>query len=279
MGNKAAMTKTAHHLDLAIADPLGIITLANPPLNFLSVELLGAIADAVEACDADLRVRVIVLRAQGKTFCAGADLVGGAAGESGADGLAAIRRLYDQALRLFRRRKPMVAAIGGAAVGAGLGLALSADFRVATPAARFSANFVALGFHPGFAISHTLPRVIGAQRAAWMMLSAERVKGAQALDWGWSIAWSRRTISTRRRRPWRGKWPPMAHWRWWRCAAPWCAGWPMPWPPRWTVNWPSRRSCARPPIMPKGSPLCSSGARRVSPGADRQVYIGIKYIK
>lgn len=184
MGNKTAMTKTAHHLDLAIADPLGIITLANPPLNFLSVELLAEIADAVEACDADPRVRVIVLRAQGKTFCAGADLVGGAAGESGADGLAAIRRLYDQALRLFRRRKPMVAAVGGAAVGAGLGLALSADFRVATPAARFSANFVALGFHPGFAISHTLPRVIGAQRAAWMMLSAERVKGAQALDWG-----------------------------------------------------------------------------------------------
>jgi enoyl-CoA hydratase/carnithine racemase len=83
MGNKAAMTKTAHHLDLAIADPLGIITLANPPLNFLSVELLGAIADAVEACDADPRVRVIVLRAQGKTFCAGADLVGGAAGKAG----------------------------------------------------------------------------------------------------------------------------------------------------------------------------------------------------
>ena len=120
MGNKTAMTKTAHHLDLAIADPLGIITLANPPLNFLSVELLAEIADAVEACDADPRVRVIVLRAQGKTFCAGADLVGGAAGESGADGLAAIRRLYDQALRLFRRRKPMVAAVGGAAVGAGL---------------------------------------------------------------------------------------------------------------------------------------------------------------
>lgn len=184
MGNKAAMTKTAHRLDLAIADPLGIITLANPPLNFLSVELLAEIADAVDACDADPRVRVIVLRAQGKTFCAGADLVGGAAGESGADGLAAIRRLYDQALRLFRRRKPMVAAIGGAAVGAGLGLALSADFRVATPVARFSANFVALAFHPGFAISHTLPRVIGGQRAGWMMLSAARVKGGQALEWG-----------------------------------------------------------------------------------------------
>lgn len=178
------MTQTPHRLALQVADHLGIITLAHPPLNFLSVELLGEIADAVEACDADPRVRAIVLRAQGQTFCAGADLVGGAAGESGPDGLAAIRRLYDQALRLFGRRKPMIAAVGGAAVGAGLGLALAADFRIASPAARFCANFVALGFHPGFAISHTLPRVVGEQRAAWMMLSAERVKGEQALQWG-----------------------------------------------------------------------------------------------
>ncbi len=178
------MTQTPHRLALQVADHLGIITLAHPPLNFLSVELLGQIADAVDACDADPRVRAIVLRAEGKTFCAGADLVGGAAGESGPDGLAAIRRLYDQALRLFARRKPMIAAVGGAAVGAGLGLALAADFRIASPAARFCANFVALGFHPGFAISHTLPRVVGQQRAAWMMLSAERVKGEQALHWG-----------------------------------------------------------------------------------------------
>lgn len=171
-------------LDIQVADTLGIVTLANPPLNFLSVDLLRQIADAVAALDTDPRVRCIVLRAQGKTFCAGADLVGGAAGEGGAQGLAAIRSLYDQALRLFGRAKPMVAAVGGAAVGAGLGLALSADFRVASPAARFCANFVALGFHPGFAISCTLPRVVGPQRAAWMMLSAERVKGEQALAWG-----------------------------------------------------------------------------------------------
>lgn len=184
MGNNAAMTQTRPGLDIQVSEPLGIITLANPPLNFLSVDLLGQIADAVDALDGDARVRCIVLRAAGKTFCAGADLVGGAAGESGAQGLAAIRRLYDHAARLFARAKPMIAVINGAAVGAGLGLALSADFRIASPLARFSANFVALGFHPGFAISCTLPRVVGAQRAAWMMLSADRVKGEQALEWG-----------------------------------------------------------------------------------------------
>ncbi|MCZ3133232.1 enoyl-CoA hydratase/isomerase family protein, partial [Acinetobacter baumannii] len=79
---------------------------------------------------------------------------------------------------------PVVAAIQGAAVGAGLGLALVADFRVAAPEARFVANFVALGFHPGFGISAVLERVIGGQRALLMNLTARRIKAEQAADWG-----------------------------------------------------------------------------------------------
>ena len=63
--------------------------------------------------------------------------------------MAGINPLYEQAVRLFSAKKPIVAAVQGAAVGAGLGLALVADFRVAAPEARFTANFVKLGFHPG----------------------------------------------------------------------------------------------------------------------------------
>jgi enoyl-CoA hydratase/carnithine racemase len=162
---------------------VGEIRFAKPPHNFACPELLRRIGDALDAFDADSQVRASVLVAEGKAFCAGADLAGdeSIAGDSGMD---AIGGLYVQAERIFRRAKPMVAAVQGAAIGAGLGLALTADFRVAGPGARLSSNFVRLGFHPGFALTCTLPRLIGVQRAAWMSLSAERVKPDDALAWG-----------------------------------------------------------------------------------------------
>lgn len=159
------------------------IVFSRPPHNFASPTLLAEIADAVALCDDNPEVRCTVLASEGKSFCAGADLAGDEDVTGGA-GMETIGQFYVQAERLFRRRKPMVAAVQGAAIGAGLGLALAADFRVATPAARFSANFVRLGFHPGFAITVTLPRVVGETRAGWMMLSAERVKAEKALEWG-----------------------------------------------------------------------------------------------
>ncbi|MET1754816.1 enoyl-CoA hydratase/isomerase family protein [Novosphingobium sp. RD2P27] len=167
----------------SVQNNIGEIRFAKPPHNFACPELLCRIADAVEAFDGDPQVRCTVLASSGKAFCAGADLAGdeSIAGESG---MTAIGGLYVQAERIFRRAKPMVVAVQGAAIGAGLGLALTADFRVAGPAARLSSNFVRLGFHPGFGLTYTLPRLLGQQRAAWMMLSAERVKPREALAWG-----------------------------------------------------------------------------------------------
>ena len=159
------------------------IVFANPPHNYANPELLAQIANALDTIDADPNVRCSVLCSEGKSFCAGADLAGDES-ISGSDGMGAIGALYVEAERLMRRKKPMVAAIQGAAIGAGLGLALAADFRVAAPGARFSSNFVRLGFHPGFGLTYTLPRLIGPQRAAWMCLSAERVKPDAALAWG-----------------------------------------------------------------------------------------------
>jgi enoyl-CoA hydratase/carnithine racemase len=122
-----------------------------------------------------------VFMTDGRVFCAGADLTGDAGGalEPGP-----VNPLYVQVIRLAEARKPWVAAVQGAAVGAGLGLALSADFRIAGPAARFSANFVKLGFHPGFGISHLLARTIGEQRATLMQLTGRRVRAEEALAWG-----------------------------------------------------------------------------------------------
>ena len=161
------------------------IAFENPPFNHATVEVLGGIADALEAADAEPEVRAIVLASDGKQFCAGADLASGDEGFGGTGAAAdPLREFYDQVIRLYAASKPIVAAVQGAAVGAGLGLAVMADFRVASPEARFTANFVKLGFHPGFALTHTLPRLIGAQRTAEMFLTAARYKPEEVAGWG-----------------------------------------------------------------------------------------------
>ncbi|MGH7152667.1 MAG: enoyl-CoA hydratase/isomerase family protein, partial [Acetobacteraceae bacterium] len=116
-------------------------------------------------------------------FCAGADFAG--RGDDGrAEPLLRGRHLYKEAIRLWRTGKPIVAAVQGAAVGAGLGLAVMADFRVACPEARFSANFTRLGFHPGFGLTATLPRLVGMQAAALMMYTGRRFTGDDAKAMG-----------------------------------------------------------------------------------------------
>ncbi len=169
-------------IDVDIRHPLAVVTFRNPPHNHVNVAVLRGLADTLEQLDAEAAVRAIVVKSEGKTFCAGADLV--SAEGFGASGDDPLREFYDQAIRLFATGKPIVAMIQGAAIGAGLGLALAADFRIAGPKARFSANFVKLGFHPGFGLTQTLPRVIGHQRAAEMFLTGARFKPEQVSDWG-----------------------------------------------------------------------------------------------
>jgi enoyl-CoA hydratase/carnithine racemase len=169
-------------VSVSVDGHVAMVEFSRPPHNFASVELMRDLADALDDVDADRGLRVSVLTGAGKSFCAGADL---ASPEGvGGSGMAGVSPLYHEAVRLFSVKKPIVAAIQGAAVGAGLGLALVADFRVVAPEARFVSNFVKLGFHPGFGVTHTLPRVIGEQRAALMCLTGRRIKGEEALAWG-----------------------------------------------------------------------------------------------
>jgi enoyl-CoA hydratase/carnithine racemase len=172
--------KFGEHISVRFAGHVAEVVIDRPPHNHVSVELLSDLADAFDTLDRDPACRAIVLATEGKAFCAGADLA------SKADGVDADSTvlLYEQAARLFAAETPIVAAVQGAAVGAGLGLALVADLRVAAPEARFAANFVKIGFHPGFGISHTLPRLIGANRAQLMLLTGRRVKAEDALAWG-----------------------------------------------------------------------------------------------
>ena len=164
------------------------IEIQRPPHNFFDIVLINAIADALEALDADTTCRAVVLAAQGKSFCAGANFGDGStldkSGQRPGEASAPVGHLYMQAVRLFRSKKPIVGAIHGAAVGGGLGLAMVPDFRVACPETRFVANFTRLGFHPGFGLTETLPAVIGKQNAAMMFYTSRRVTGKEALAMG-----------------------------------------------------------------------------------------------
>jgi enoyl-CoA hydratase/carnithine racemase len=170
------------HVKVAIDGHVAVVTLDRPPHNFVSVEFMSELADAMEAADASNDVRAIVLQSEGRTFSGGADFASPT--DKVASGMAGVNALYDQAVRLFSVATPIVAAVQGSAVGAGLGLALVADFRVAAPEARFAANFVKLSFHPGFGLTHTLPRLVGQQRAALMFLTGRRIKAEEGLGWG-----------------------------------------------------------------------------------------------
>ncbi len=161
---------------------VAILEVDRPPNNFVSVEMMENLADALNDVDADKELRASALFTAGKAYCAGADLASPTG--VGGQGMQGINPLYVQAVRLFSVKKPIVTGVQGAAVGAGLGLALIADFRVAAPEARFVSNFVKLGFHPGFGITYTLPKVVGWQKAQLMCLTGRRITGEQAYDWG-----------------------------------------------------------------------------------------------
>jgi enoyl-CoA hydratase/carnithine racemase len=163
-------------------DHVAVVTIHRPPANHFDTELIADLADALQGLGADgSGCRVAVLASEGRHFCAGADFGrGGAPG----DRVDSSRELYRAAVRLFRVPIPVIAAVQGAAVGGGLGLACAADFRVTVASARFHANFAALGFHQGFGLSVTLPRLVGAQRAAEMLYTGRRVSGAQAVELG-----------------------------------------------------------------------------------------------
>lgn len=164
---------------------VAVLEIQRPPNNFFDVDLINAMGDAFEAMDEDAEVRALVLTAEGKHFCAGANFANRdeqsrRQARTATDG----NPLYSAAVRLFACKKPVIAAVQGAAVGGGFGLAVMPDFRVVCPESRFTANFVKLGFHPGFALTYTLPRLIGHQRANLMFMTGRRIDGETAYEWG-----------------------------------------------------------------------------------------------
>jgi enoyl-CoA hydratase/carnithine racemase len=162
------------HLDPATR--VATVEIQRGPNNFFDLGVLIRLAGTLDDL-AQQGARAVVLCSEGKNFCAGADFSGGTKGGLRQSGTT---HLYDVAMRLFEQSLPVVAAVQGAAIGGGLGLALAADFRVASPESRFSANFVKLGFHQGFGISVTLPLAVGQQAALGLLYTGRRIDGTEA---------------------------------------------------------------------------------------------------
>ena len=165
-----------YHLDAA--SNVAVVEFSRPPANYFDVELITAIADIYAELDANPQCRAMVLASIGKHFCAGADFSQGQLSEEKS------KRLYAQAARLFSYGVPVVAAVQGRAIGGGLGVAMSADFRVASASSHFVCNFSQLGTHHGFGLSVTLPAVIGQQRTLELLYTGADVLGTTAFEIG-----------------------------------------------------------------------------------------------
>lgn len=179
MSNKAEGPVVGVDVD----DHVAVVEIRRGPHNFFDIPMIQGIADAFESLEANPGCRAIVLCAEGTAFCAGANFANRDATPP-QKSPRAVNPLYFEAIRLVSCTKPVVAAVHGPAIGGGMGLSLVADFRVTCAEARFSVNFNRLGFHPGFGLSYTLPRLVGAQQAALLFYTGRRIGGEEALRIG-----------------------------------------------------------------------------------------------
>lgn len=157
-------------------DGVGILTLDDPDRrNTLSMELCAELVAAVDQLEADPSVGALVVTGNPPAFCAGADLT-----QLGASREAGLAAIYEGFLRIARSTLPSIAAVNGAAVGAGMNLALACDVRLAAASARFDTRFLDLGIHPGGGHTWMLRRAVGPQAARAMVVFGQRLDGVEA---------------------------------------------------------------------------------------------------
>lgn len=169
---------------LDVSDRIALITVNDPERrNAVTFEMSAALRAAVDTAEADPGVHAVIVTGAGKAFCAGADLTAlGAATEDG------LRKIYDGFLAIAHCTLPTIAAVNGAAVGAGLNLALAADVRIAGPGALFDPRFQKLGIHPGGGATWMLQRAVGPQVARAALLFGMRFDADAALRHGLALS-------------------------------------------------------------------------------------------
>ena len=142
-----------------VVDRVATVTLNEPDKrNAINADMVDAIGETFDALEADEGVGAVVVTGAPPAFCAGADL-----SHLGASREAGLRHIYEGFLRLSRCTLPTLAAVNGAAVGAGLNMALSCDVRLAAEGAKFDTRFLTLGIHPGGGYTWMLRRIAGVQ--------------------------------------------------------------------------------------------------------------------
>ncbi|MGH2830504.1 MAG: enoyl-CoA hydratase/isomerase family protein [Actinomycetota bacterium] len=162
---------------------IATLTLNRPDVrNAMTAEVTAAFTQAVDALREDADVRAVVVTGAGKSFCAGGDLsfISPGPGASIAENRTKMRAFYGKFLSIRSLEVPTIAAVNGAAVGAGLCLALACDMRVAAQDAKISTAFTKLGLHPGMAGTYLLTRLVGTARAADLMFTARTIDGGEA---------------------------------------------------------------------------------------------------
>ena len=181
------VSQTAEHR-VAVADGVATITLDRPAqYNALTATLLEALHKTLVELERDDAVRAFVLTGAGKGFCSGQSLDDPALGDGKGkiDILRAVEGRYNPLIRkLLLIEKPIVAAVNGVAAGAGMGLALACDLRLASENAAFSTAFVRIGLVPDSALSLLLPRMIGYGRALEAILLSEKIDAKRAYELG-----------------------------------------------------------------------------------------------
>ena len=171
------------HVLVQVENHVALITVNDPERrNAVTAEISAGLRAAVDAAEANTDVHALIVTGAGKAFCAGADLT--ALGEATENGL---RTIYDGFLAVANCALPTIAAVNGAAVGAGLNLALAADVRIAGPAALFDPRFQKLGIHPGGGATWMLQRAVGVQAARASLLFGMRFDAEAAVRYGLAL--------------------------------------------------------------------------------------------
>jgi len=169
-----------------LSDHVAELTLNRPEnRNSMTPDVLEGLAEGIARVRADRDVRCLIVTGRGRSFCAGADFRSRA--RRGDDSLAPHERsfaAYEPFLKVLEVEVPVIAALNGHAIGGGLGLAVVCDLRVANRDAKYGANFVRLGLHPGMATTYLLPRLMGVARASEFLLTGRIVTGAEAAEAG-----------------------------------------------------------------------------------------------
>lgn len=175
------------HIDLTVHGAVATITLNRPnEANAINLQLAKDLCYAAMVCDETPSIRAVVLTGNGRFFCAGGDIsTFAAAGDAVPHLLKEITTyLHSAVSRLARGNAPVIAAINGAAAGAGFSLACAGDLAIAAESASFTMAYTRIGLVPDGSSTYFLPKIVGPRRALELMLTNRTLSAQEALDWG-----------------------------------------------------------------------------------------------